>query len=151
VIALLEDADIRCARPMPSDPARSLQPRRASERFRGGLLEPLEGWPRPPAGAILGRRAGEPRERRHSRVPGSNTVPRPGGGADNERQPAPRRERANEEATMSASLHVLPPAGGLADAPAGASEAAPAQVAHAGRIEQSHLRCAALGLSRIER
>jgi len=54
----------------------------------------------------------------------------------------------NEEATMAASLHVLAPAGGLANRDAEAADTAPAQVVRAGRIEQSHLRCTALGLSR---
>jgi transcriptional regulator of acetoin/glycerol metabolism len=57
----------------------------------------------------------------------------------------------NEEATMAASLHVLAPAGSPANREADASDIAPAQVARADRIEQSHLRCEALGLSRIER
>jgi transcriptional regulator of acetoin/glycerol metabolism len=53
---------------------------------------------------------------------------------------------------MSASLPVLAPAEDLAKSSPGAGETPPAQqVAHAGRIEQSHLRCAALGLSRVER
>jgi transcriptional regulator of acetoin/glycerol metabolism len=53
---------------------------------------------------------------------------------------------------MSASLPVLAPAEDLAkSSPDGGAAPLAQRLAHAGRIEQSHLRCAALGLSRIER
>jgi transcriptional regulator of acetoin/glycerol metabolism len=58
------------------------------------------------------------------------------------------RPRGKEEATMSASHRPLATAGSWTTPIVQAAEALPAR---AERIEQSHLRCAALGLTRVER
>jgi transcriptional regulator of acetoin/glycerol metabolism len=66
----------------------------------------------------------------------------------NDRDSLPASLAGTEEATMSASLRALATPGAWTTPSAHAGDDVPAR---ARRIEQSHLRCAALGLSRVER